>query len=300
MLVAVTISLYAPNKHPENYGDKMILNEKQALQEAEYDVPIHWELIRGEGQKYRCLSKRIAALVAAIPEVADACRVTFVDLGCGDGASTTQVVQAIRARGIEVFAHGYDYSERAIALAIEKTASMENPPAFSVQPVETMTALPTQNGPVVVLMREVLEHLTDGQIDDALGKLKELYPEFHLIATTPSENSPVEPKHYRHYSREMLYATLERNAMAPIRIMGFSFRPRLLFPLLCRMKEGLDRRPFFWRFTRPLWNMCPPRWAQTLVAVTKYSPSQQRPAGISQNLAAKESPTPHSQVSVLS
>lgn len=244
-------------------------NQKQALQEAEYEVPIHWGLSRAEGLKYRCLSNRLGALIAAIPEVGASAKVTFIDLGCGDGASTTQVVEAIRRFGIEVFAHGYDYSERAIAIAIKKTADVENPPSFSVQPVETMTSLPTRNGPVVVLMREVLEHLTEEQIDAALGKLKELYPGFHLIATTPSDNSPVEPKHYRHYSTEMLTATLARSDMSPIRVMGFSFRPRALFAPLSRLKSGLNRRPFFWRLTRPLWSMYPPQWSQTLVALTK-------------------------------
>jgi 2-polyprenyl-3-methyl-5-hydroxy-6-metoxy-1,4-benzoquinol methylase len=251
------------------------MNEKQALQEAEYEVPIHWGLVRAEGLKYRCLSNRLGALVAAIPEVAAAKRVTFLDLGCGDGASTTQVVQAIRKRGIDVFAHGYDYSERAIALAVEKTSAMDNPPSFSVQPVETMTTVPTQNGPVVVLMREVLEHLTNEQIDAAFSKLKKLYPGFHLIATTPSDNSPVEPKHYRHYSKEILTSTLARNDMSPIRVMGFSFRPRALFAPLSRFKSGLNRRPFFWRLTRPLWAMYPPQWSQTLVALTKDSANKQ-------------------------
>lgn len=248
----------------------MELNEKQALQEAEYEVPIHWNLPRAEGLKYRCLSRLIASLIASIPEVRKTGGVTFIDLGCGDGASTTQVTGALREKGIDVRAHGYDYSERAIALAVEKTAGMEDPPAFSVQPVETMEAIPEETGPIVVLMREVVEHLTEEQIDSTLEKLKDLCPRFHLLVTTPSDNSPVEPKHYRHYSREHLTATLTRNRLNPSRVTGFSFRPRFLFPLLVRLKSGLNRRPFFWRFTRPLWRMYPPGWSQTLVAVARY------------------------------
>lgn len=247
------------------------LNEKQALQEAEYDNPIHWNLIRAEGLKYRCLSRLIASLIASVPEVKKEGRVTLVDLGCGDGASTCLVTEAVRAKGIEIEAHGFDYSDRAIKIALEKSKEMENPPAFSVQIVETMTSVPEGSGHVVVLMREVLEHLTDEQIDDTLGKLRDLYPSFHLLATTPSDNSPCEPKHYRHYSEDYLASTLERNQMTDAKIRGFSFRPEFLFPLLSRMKSGLNRRPFFWRFTRPLWCTCPPSWAQTLVALSRYS-----------------------------
>jgi|GEM_PF-4126080 len=248
------------------------LEEKQHIQEAEYDVPVHWQLGHADALRYRRLSSVIANRAASFVREQGTEKMYLVDLGCGDGAATYQLWHSLHKAGLDVIAHGYDYSEQAIRWALEKTAGLPGTSGslqFSVGAAENSSYEPSLDRPVIVVMREVIEHLTEEQIDDTLASVRKTFPGASLILTTPSTNSPTDPKHLRHYTTQMLRDTVERNHFQAHEVNGFGFRPRALYPPLVWLKTRLNRRPFLWRFTLPLWSVFPPSWSMTLFATGK-------------------------------
>lgn len=176
--------------------------------------------------------------------------------------------QALRAAGFDTVVDGHDYSERAIAWSKEKTEPLaDGTLRFTVGPVEDSVYDPEDGRTVIVLLREVIEHLTEEQIDDALTLLKNHFTNPYLLLTTPSINSPVEPKHLRHYIAETVRKTLERNDFKTIEVNGFGFRPKVLFRPLVWLKTKLNRRKGLWRLTAPLWRAYPPGMSMTMYGI---------------------------------
>jgi 2-polyprenyl-3-methyl-5-hydroxy-6-metoxy-1,4-benzoquinol methylase len=250
------------------------LEEKLRLQEAEYRKPTHWQLGRADNMRYRHLSHLLARKITKILRDEGSQKVHIIDIGCGDGAGTFQLWEALRAAGYDTVVDGHDYSERAIAWSKEKTGPLADETLrFHIGAAEDAVYDTEDGRTVVILLREVIEHLTEQQIDDTLAVAKRHFSNPYLLLTTPSLNSPVESKHLRHYTAKTLRTTLERNDFKVIEINGFGFRPKMLFHLLVSLKTKLNRRKRLWRLTGPLWRACPPGVAMTLYGIGKATRS---------------------------
>jgi SAM-dependent methyltransferase len=248
------------------------LEEKLRLQEAEYKVPTHWQLGRADDLRYRRLSQLLARKMTKILRDAGSQKVRVIDVGCGDGAGTYQLWESLRAAGFDVVVDGHDYSERAITWSKQKTEPLADETLrFTVGPAEETVYDAEDGRTVIVLLREVIEHLTEEQIDGAFSVLKNHFANPYLLVTTPSVNSPVEPKHLRHYTADTVRNTLERNDFKAIEVNGFGFRPKALFRPLVWLKTGFNRRKGLWRLTAPLWRAYPPGLSMTLYGIGKAS-----------------------------
>lgn len=244
------------------------LDQKLRLQEAEYDRPVHWQLGRADDLRYQRLSRLLARKMMGLLRSENARKARIIDVGCGDGAGSFQLWKALRSGGFDIVLEGHDYSERAIDWAREMTAPLtDDTLRFFVGPAEEARYDPEDDRIVIVLLREVIEHLTEEQIDDSLRVLRDHFDNPYLLLTTPSVNSPVETKHLRHYTARTLRETLERNHYEAIEINGFGFRPKALFAPLVWLKSRLNTRRLFWRLTLPLWRSYPPELAMTLYGV---------------------------------
>lgn len=244
---------------------------KLELQEFEYFQPVHWRLGHVENDRYNRLSKLIAQSIANLPAVARSRKAHVLDIGCGDGAGTWQVSQLLERFGIDALSLGTDYSERAIDWARRMTSSA-NPARlqFVVARAEKADLELSGDRPVVVVMREVIEHLTESQFSDAIKRLRTDFASGVLLMTTPTVNSPTEAKHYRHYDVALIRHWIQSNGLEVEQIFGFGFRPKILCSSLALLKSKLNSRPFLSCLMAPLWRRVPTRWAQTLVAVASW------------------------------
>ncbi|MCK4305183.1 MAG: class I SAM-dependent methyltransferase [Candidatus Eisenbacteria sp.] len=277
---------------------------KQVIQEAEYAAAYHWsKRKRLEWTRYWRLTNLLADLISGIDSVRARSSVSICDFGCGDGRGSYELWQILNSRGFKTSLVGVDRSQDAIAWAKAKTGSKPSdshssadtgggrvlsqaadtdgaPQArpdggclsFRVADIdEALRALPDDGSPPVVVMREVIEHLSEDEIDTVLTTIRRRAPSACLLVTTPSTNSPVEAKHFRHYTPESLSLTMERNSFAVTRMLGYAFRPSALFRPLQRAKGILDRLPLLWRLMNVAWRTVPPGVAITLVCMAAPS-----------------------------
>lgn len=118
-----------------------------------------------------------------------------LDFGCGDGRLSYELAK----RGIPDIV-GIDISERAIAFA--KAFNWENQARFYCIDIRQLD----EEGFDVVVAIEVLEHISDEQIDGVLAAIRQrLRQRGYFIVTVPTTVFPLIPKkHYRHYDYNLL------------------------------------------------------------------------------------------------
>lgn len=245
---------------------------RHAIQESQYADSYHWndrKLV--ERARYARLTEVIADTVERTAKRHGRTAVSICDFGCGDGKSTVALKQLLERTGLETEVVGVDVSPKAIEWARLKSAEvMANPPTFIVGTItDGLNALtPSKNhAALFVVMREVIEHLPEYVIDNVLNETAAFSSTTTVLVTTPSTNSPVEPKHLRHYTTATLQQTFERNSFSSPDIRGFGYRPRGLFRPLKRLKATLNGVPLLWRIMNPAWRIVSPNRAITLVAV---------------------------------
>ena len=114
----------------------------------------------------------------------------LLDVGCGDGRLCS-LLEAWSGRYV-----GVDLSEQAIAFA-----RAFNPGAEFI--VGSASDVPGTFG--VVACVEVLEHIPDQDLAGFVASLREkVSPQGGLLVSVPTIVRPVSPKHYRHYTLELL------------------------------------------------------------------------------------------------
>lgn len=248
---------------------------KQLIQEGQYREAYHWRDTKTvEGDRYSRLSRLLADSVSQLADVKASRRVSICDFGCGDGNGSYQLWRILAQRQFGVTLVGADISEQAIAWASQQTRPVRDRGIdFLVGDInKALQALPDDGSPRVIVMREVIEHLPEDVLDRILSTVRQKEPSIPLLITTPSTNSPVTRKHFRHYSPTYLASTLERNGFQILTMNGFGLRPRPLYKPLSRIKRLLNKLPLVWWVMSPFWRAWPPRVAITLVCVA--SPSQ--------------------------
>jgi xanthine/CO dehydrogenase XdhC/CoxF family maturation factor len=186
------------------------------------------------------------------------------------------MAKLLQDRGVAATVYGVDVEESAIKWANELTREERSLALeFRVGDIGSgVDLISDKPGVVVVLMREVIEHLPEGDIDEILRHAREAVPRAKVMISVPSVNSPTEEKHFRHYTESSLRETLDRNGYRTVALTGFGFRPAALYWFLKRTKALLNRRPRFWWLLNPLWRAVKPEWAITLVAMADTRPAE--------------------------
>ena len=117
------------------------------------------------------------------------------DVGCGDGKITLELARQHPSITFE----GYDLSKQAILFAKAYSHNMENLEFYNEDFKHSKGFYD------IILCIEVLEHIPDNEIEHFVkilySKLKE---DGLLIVSVPTQNLKVHPKHYRHYTLDLL------------------------------------------------------------------------------------------------
>ena len=171
---------------------------REAIQEEEYDFPYH-HLVQVRpfsetlhlfwGYKY----------AAYLEKILDTLKThefnSLIDIGCGDGKVIIEVNKHFPGKKLM----GVDYSEKSLQFARAFAPSIK----FQTKTDEKF------DGFVLV---EVLEHINPTEMSSFLDSIcSNLNDKGFGIITTPSINVPVNPKHYQHFDREKIEATLGKH-----------------------------------------------------------------------------------------
>jgi len=169
------------------------------IQELQYTFPYHYLVDFDHYKSFKNLNWGIEyyAYMNKVKEIVSGIKYDkLLDIGCGDG----RFISLVSPFNKEKAYWGYDLSEPAILLAKGLNYHHKNVKFISGDFAETSNMFD------VITLIEVLEHIPDNQTEAFVDKIYEkLKPGGSLIVTLPSINIyPVKPKHYRHYSLEMI------------------------------------------------------------------------------------------------
>lgn len=124
---------------------------------------------------------------------------SLLDVGCGDGRFICEALKRFPNKELL----GTDYSERAIQIA--RTMCPQG--RYILGDLTSDNIFVKQYDVIVSI--ETLEHIPLEQIDDFMrGIAGYLSENGYFLLTTPSTNTPVQPKHYQHFSQDSLEKTL--------------------------------------------------------------------------------------------
>jgi SAM-dependent methyltransferase len=171
----------------------------ETLQENEYSFPYHHIVSNGSRGFTQCYFdlwglNYLATVEYLLSFLEDENFESMADLGCGDGRFVAEV--AARFPGRKMF--GIDISDRAIGFARILAPSGE----FVCSDIASYRW--HEQYDVAVLM-EVYEHIHTDDAQSFMASLSNaLKPGGLLYVTVPHVNKPVEYKHYRHFTRELL------------------------------------------------------------------------------------------------
>lgn len=170
--------------------------DKAGLQEQEYMFPYHYiPHLKPEGAfssiqfldwgyDYLCYVKHIAQKITALSPR------SMLDVGCGDG----RLLHELQAKVERLV--GIDFSERSLHFARGFNGRgdfLHVDLADLSEEFDLVTAI------------EVLEHIPDQGVSEFLQKLSlRVKKGGHLLLSVPSIAFPLTPKHYRHYTLELL------------------------------------------------------------------------------------------------
>jgi 2-polyprenyl-3-methyl-5-hydroxy-6-metoxy-1,4-benzoquinol methylase len=116
-----------------------------------------------------------------------------LDFGCGDGRLLWEL-----ARRTPATIAGVDLSGRALSFARGFLGGS------SADFYEDLGAVPSDSFDVAVAM-EVLEHISDAELPGVLADIHDrLVPDGLFVVSVPTTNQTLSPKHYRHYTPELL------------------------------------------------------------------------------------------------
>lgn len=168
---------------------------KEQIQEDEYDFPYH-HLVQIKpfsqarnlfwGFEYASYLFRVIEVLKALSPFN-----SLVDIGCRDGKFLAELREQM-----PILLLGQDYSEHAIALS-----------RLLVSGVEFTTDLPAEGKFDAFTCIEVVEHIAPEALPGfAANCAKAIKVGGTGVITTPSINTPLQEKHYRHFTPELLSA----------------------------------------------------------------------------------------------
>jgi 2-polyprenyl-3-methyl-5-hydroxy-6-metoxy-1,4-benzoquinol methylase len=177
-------------------------HQRFEIQAGKYSFPYHWLPHVADnrwtihrtlhwGFEYLALLETLCGIVLRLQPT------RVLDLGCGDGRLSFQVAKG----GVETVV-GIDPVGQAIAFARAFCADL--PQTTFV--CGDLRALQGGNFDVIVAM-EVLEHVPSEETPALLREVRRrLHPGGRLVVSVPTTNLPLNPKHERHYTLDLLKA----------------------------------------------------------------------------------------------
>lgn len=180
-------------------SDDIKLDAVKQKQEDEYSFPYHYVARKSENGFIQCYNDSwgvnyLSTVEYLLEELEQETFFSIVDIGCGDGRFTAELMKKFPCRKIV----GLDFSQRAIALASAMT------PMGDFRCVDITKQSVEELSDILVLM-EVYEHINPNDAKNfrtAVAKL--LKPGGILYLTVPHVNKALESKHYRHFTSDML------------------------------------------------------------------------------------------------
>ncbi|TWJ17313.1 class I SAM-dependent methyltransferase [Geobacter argillaceus] len=241
--------------------DKFIqidFNEKQIVQENEYELPCHWLLTRCIKERYERVSDIIANIISNnVPSG------KILEIGCGDGKSLYDLYTRL---GNSYNYTGIDFSMRAVMFA--KAFNLGNGLSFKQAIASEAEAAFESEKYDVVLMRDVIEHINDDDLKTTINGIKNMMNNNSIfIVVVPTTNDPITPKHYMHYTKDILKQSLEGQGLKSLKIIGFVYQPFAIGFIL----RNLFRFPILWRFYRLFLKEVEPGKAKMLIAFFKLA-----------------------------
>ena len=171
-------------------------SSQKEMQDAEYVFPYHYLPYfddTGTGQRFRVLSwglEYLSYMTRAAELACELAPTSILDVGCGDGRFC-EMLSASQASY-----HGVDFNQSAIryAKAFQPNGQFHLGDAISFNGTfELSVAI------------EVLEHVPDESLKSFVEQLWAFTrPGGHILISVPTIVAPTSPKHFRHYSLELL------------------------------------------------------------------------------------------------
>jgi len=177
----------------------------QKIQDDEYYFPYHHIPTYKKNFFTQCFNfawgiNYVATIEFLIDKLKQEKFESLVDVGCGDGRLTKELREEFKNKEVE----GIDYSEKAISLAKAMDFS------GSYHCLDILSTEFSKKYDIALLI-EVFEHIPPEISDAFLSSVARLINEGGLlILTVPHINVPVELKHYRHFSVEVISKCLEK------------------------------------------------------------------------------------------
>lgn len=187
---------------PKNMDTK---THTQELQERQYAFPYHyipqWQPHFTQQFNYNWGINYVSTLEFILNKLDDLSFTSIVDIGCGDGRFTRE----LSLRFPDCKTTGIDYSDTAISLANAMNRDMETARFECIDITGNETIQPSD----VAILMEVFEHIPPAEGAAFLhGVARLLAPKGTLLLTVPHKNLQVSPKHFRHFSSEMIHNEL--------------------------------------------------------------------------------------------
>lgn len=173
------------------------LSKEQKIQENEYLLPYHYlDMIC---QQYKVYYRYYLHKIEAVKSLLEPFNGQFIlDAGCGDG----RFCYELRNENVNII--GIDYSSRAIAFA-----KIYNPTSEFLVGDLSKVILRKKVDKIVCL--DVLEHIPKEHLPPIISNFHFLLKDKgELIITVPSDNLPVEQKHFQHFNKNDIAELLDK------------------------------------------------------------------------------------------
>jgi len=218
------------------------MNQEFAIQSAQYQFPYHY-LVDIQKKEF---SKNLGwgldyftYMNKAIQLVKKYARVDILDIGCGDGFLLNNLMREPGMQSVE--AVGIDIDEKPIRFAQAFATELPNT-TFLFEDI-----FKYDRKFQLISCIETLEHIPDDMIDRFVARMSYLLKEGGtLVVSVPSVNTPLNKKHFRHYSGKLLKSyfpqmeVVEEHYVSKKNTRSYKF---LQF-LLCNRRLNLNFGPF--------------------------------------------------------
>ena len=175
------------------------LDDLQFIQEKEYNFPYHYipSLSGGRFSQTKYWSwgfRYLGGIKIVIDQLNKLEFESIIDIGCGDGRFLRDFHEKFPSKRCK----GIDYSDQAIQLVKAMN------PYLNYQCIDIVNNRFEEKYDVATAM-EVLEHIPPNELGEFIKSIVSiLNTNGVLILTVPSNNLPVQDKHYQHFSKVKL------------------------------------------------------------------------------------------------